>query len=242
MEQYDTNLIHHELVFPLLKALSKAGDMIAKNRFKEEIARRYGSGYQPVMLFLEKEGYLSYLNEEERLLCVKDALENNLRKLDYETVTRLISIFGRKLEAHLGREEYLYILLNKNDAEVIIELGNLIGKEIIIKRYVVNGHFIRLREGYKDPKRSPGTAYSIEARDKSVVELNLNGNNLKKIPETILSMEKLNYLSIVECGIEELPNWIRKLKCLINLAGNPLNEKSKKLIKKFYNIIVNGNT
>jgi len=236
LERYDTNLIHHELVFPLLKALSNAGDMLAINKFKEEIAKRYGTGYQPVMKFLEKEGYLGYLKEEELLICVRDALESSLRKLDYETVSRLITFFGRKLEAWLGREEYLHILLNKNDAEVIITLGKLIGKEIIIKRYVVNGHYIRLRESYKDPERSPRTAYSIEVRDKSVFDLTLNGNNIKEITKAISYLKNLKFLSLARCGIQDVPQWFTKIKYTVNLAGNPLNEKSKEMIKKLKNI------
>jgi len=37
-----------------------------------------------------------------------------------------------------GREEYLHILLNKNDAKIIMELGKIIGKEIIIEEYKIN--------------------------------------------------------------------------------------------------------
>lgn len=254
LKRYDTNLIHHELVFPLLKALSNAGEMVAKNKFKEEIAKRYGTGYLPVMQFLAKGKYLSYLKEEEILSCAREALENNLRRLDYETALMLIRIFGRKLEAWLGREEYLHILLNKNDADVIIALGKLIGKEIIIKRYMVNGHYIRLRESYKDPQRSPGTAYSVEVRDKYVIDLNLSRCNLNFFPEIKGALERLTFLSLVNnslkqipkliCNLENLtilnlsgnliqniPQWINKLECSIYLTDNLLSNVFNKLSK-----------
>lgn len=62
---YDTRLLHRNLAFPLLKALIKAGDPLAKKVLKEEIAQRLESGYPSVVLFLIKEKYLKYLNREE---------------------------------------------------------------------------------------------------------------------------------------------------------------------------------
>ena len=62
---YDTRLLHRNLAFPLLNALSKAGDPKAKRVFKEEIAERFLTGTPNVMEFLLREGYLNYLNKEE---------------------------------------------------------------------------------------------------------------------------------------------------------------------------------
>ena len=62
---YDTRLIHHNLAFPLLKRLTEAGDPLAKKVFKEEIAKRYKSGFPSVVKYLEEEGYLKYLSKEE---------------------------------------------------------------------------------------------------------------------------------------------------------------------------------
>ena len=58
---YDTRLLHSNLSFPLLKALSDTGDQLALLRFKEEIALRLEGGYFPVILYLIKENYLRYL-------------------------------------------------------------------------------------------------------------------------------------------------------------------------------------
>lgn len=264
LQHYDTNIIHHELAFPLLKALTKAGDSVAKTRFKEEIAKRFGSGYPSVMKFLEKEGYLEYLNEDELLLCVKDALENSLKKSNSQTVDWLIRNYGYRIENRFGREEYLHILLNKNDAEIIIELGKIIGKDIIIEEYIFNRQFIStFPEEYRErpPKRSAFTEYAIFIKDKAVSRLNLsecdlnsfpeiikgltnlndlclNGNNLKIISETILYLRNLKYLALAMCGIQDIPKWFEKLKNIeeTNLAGNPLNEKSRGFIKNLKNI------
>ncbi len=62
---YDTRLLHRNLAFPLLKELTKAGDLQAKRAFKEEIARRFLSGHLPVSIYLMNEGYLEYLNDDE---------------------------------------------------------------------------------------------------------------------------------------------------------------------------------
>ena len=62
---YATNLLHRNLAFPLLKTLVNAGDPLAKKVFKDEIAIRFESGYPSVVLYLIKQGYLDYLNEEE---------------------------------------------------------------------------------------------------------------------------------------------------------------------------------
>ncbi|MBY9021379.1 MAG: GTP-binding protein [Candidatus Lokiarchaeota archaeon] len=62
---YDTRILHRNLAFPLLKALVDTGDPQAKKVFKEEIAKRLESGYPNVVLYLESEGYLEYLNNDE---------------------------------------------------------------------------------------------------------------------------------------------------------------------------------
>ncbi|MHA1319232.1 MAG: tetratricopeptide repeat protein [Promethearchaeota archaeon] len=62
---YDTRLMHSNLAFPLLKKLVDFGDMKAFNVFKEEIARRFLSGFPPVLQFLLNGGYLDHLNKDE---------------------------------------------------------------------------------------------------------------------------------------------------------------------------------
>lgn len=63
---YDTRILHSNIAFPLLKKLVEVGDPLALKVFKEEIAKRYESGHPSVVKFLEKEGYLEYLDETER--------------------------------------------------------------------------------------------------------------------------------------------------------------------------------
>ena len=63
--EYDSRILHRNLAFPLLKALVKVGDPLAKKVFKEEIALRLASGYPSVVQHLINQDYLKYLNEEE---------------------------------------------------------------------------------------------------------------------------------------------------------------------------------
>ena len=67
---YDTRLLHSNLSFPLLKELVNAGDVNAKKVFGEEIAKRIESGYAPVITYLLIEGYLDYLNNEQKEVVI----------------------------------------------------------------------------------------------------------------------------------------------------------------------------
>jgi len=62
---YDTRLLHSNISFPLLKKLTQVGDLKAKKVFKEEVAKRFVSGYFPVMVYLFREEYLDCLTPEE---------------------------------------------------------------------------------------------------------------------------------------------------------------------------------
>ncbi len=62
---YDTHLIDYRLVFPLLISLAESGNAHAEVRLKEEIARRYHSGYEGVREFLDGTGIAQMLTPEE---------------------------------------------------------------------------------------------------------------------------------------------------------------------------------
>lgn len=61
---YNTRLLHSNIAFPLLKKLTEVRDPIAKKVFKEEIAKRYESGYLSVIRYLLLEKYLLHLPDE----------------------------------------------------------------------------------------------------------------------------------------------------------------------------------
>ena len=78
---YNTQLLHSNLSFPLLKRLSQAGDKIAKQIFKKEIMKRFRDGNLNVMVFLILEGYLDELGIEES--------DDLYEELDLETRKKL---------------------------------------------------------------------------------------------------------------------------------------------------------
>jgi hypothetical protein len=78
---YNTQLLHSNLAFPLLRKLTQAGDKIAKQVFKKEIKERFREGNLNVMIFLIIEGYLDELNIEES--------DDLYQELDFETYKEL---------------------------------------------------------------------------------------------------------------------------------------------------------
>ncbi len=87
---YDSRLLHRNLAFPLLNALAKAGDPIAKHAFKEEIQKRYDSGHPSVVEFLKEENYIHYLDTDFRGVMIPvreaEALRNMERRIDVKFV------------------------------------------------------------------------------------------------------------------------------------------------------------
>lgn len=78
--RYNTCLIHSNLAFPLLKELAKAGDLIAREMFKEEVAKRFESQNLGVIQFSLYNNYLDYFNKEE-LECFFSQIKGNLTEL-----------------------------------------------------------------------------------------------------------------------------------------------------------------
>jgi hypothetical protein len=62
---YDTRILMTNISFPLLRELTKAGDPLAKNIFKEEIALRLESGYPSVVEYLLNQGYIKHFTPSE---------------------------------------------------------------------------------------------------------------------------------------------------------------------------------
>jgi len=61
----NTDILHSNIAFPLLKELVKAKYKPAYFKFREEIVRRYNEGDEKVRCFLYIDGYLDYLKKED---------------------------------------------------------------------------------------------------------------------------------------------------------------------------------
>jgi GTPase SAR1 family protein len=86
---YNTEILHRDIAFPLLKKLTEAGEHIAKKVFKEEIINRIESGHPSIVNYLINHGYLNYFKRKEikslyeNTAFVESIIENatNLREL-----------------------------------------------------------------------------------------------------------------------------------------------------------------
>ncbi|MBY8986289.1 MAG: hypothetical protein KGD65_14530 [Candidatus Lokiarchaeota archaeon] len=78
---YNTQILHSNLAFPLLRKLAHAGDKTAKEVFKKEIKERFREGNLNVMTFLVIEGFLDELTIEES--------DDLFQELDFETYKKL---------------------------------------------------------------------------------------------------------------------------------------------------------
>jgi len=99
---YDSRILHRNLAFPLLKALVNAGDPLAKNVFKEEIALRLASGYPSVVQHLVNQGYLEYLNKEELNTLLDD--RNFIKNLPkwFNAFANIPKWLSRRIKAKLN--------------------------------------------------------------------------------------------------------------------------------------------
>lgn len=122
---YNTDLLQANLAFPLLKRLTETGDMIAKKRFREEIARKYAQGSNVTKSYLELEGFLDYLTMEEILVGGLDFEESSLlldiidlmkqKRITYEIV---LSFDEDKVRHRLSLSER-FLTLEKGHVNVL---------------------------------------------------------------------------------------------------------------------------
>ncbi len=75
---YNPRLLHSNLAYPLLEAITDAGDPIAKEVFKREIRLRFESFNFSTQQYLIENGYLNYFNKEERNEVSKLILDENV--------------------------------------------------------------------------------------------------------------------------------------------------------------------
>ncbi|MFW9972271.1 MAG: hypothetical protein ACFFDF_18950, partial [Candidatus Odinarchaeota archaeon] len=79
---YNSNLLHSNLSFPLLKKLVDVGDLKAKKVFAKEIIKRFESGHISVIEYLNNNNYLKYLNIAQKNYLLK--ILDELIKINYK--------------------------------------------------------------------------------------------------------------------------------------------------------------
>jgi len=200
---YDTRLLHSNLAFPLLHALKKEGDPIAKNVFKEEIAKRISSGNETVIEFLINERYIDFLEREQYLLSLLKPIEaETLIKLEKFTDQQFTQIGVRKYFDN-GIKEYIYPQFMARDKSISALLvywydrppkplpewiGNLKNLEIF---HYFGSNIPSLPKNF--------------SKLKSLKELAIDSEILNKVPESITRLYHLEDLSIRSPVLETIP-------------------------------------
>ncbi len=142
---YNTNLIHSNLAFPLLKELTKAGDLNAKRVFKEEIVNRFESSNLNVIQFLLYNNYLDCLNREELELVLEHA-SFSLTSVVVKKFNELIeSTFTNYREIKDIIDILLFIDLNYNQT-LILQILN----KLSVKNNTQFAYFLILHLNYKE--------------------------------------------------------------------------------------------
>ena len=225
---YDTRLLHSNLAFPLLKQLTEAGDLLARQVFKQEIAKRLDSRFLPTLTFLKQEGYFKYLSREELFYAlVKPEQAKAILDLERELNCEL-NIIMNKDRINYYNDSYIYI-----ENKSVIELNlfyagiNAIPDSFqsfkFIKNLILSNNNIRVLPDFME-------------KFTYLEELIINDNKLEVIPNWIENLRKLKWLGIAGNQLEHLPSSLLNLCDLKELDlyfddEDRLNEESKKIIK-----------
>ncbi len=189
--KYNTALLDSYLAFPILKKLTEVGDVNAQRVFKEEIAKKLRSKVPQVLRFLLREGYATYLDQEELLFStLNDKEAEAVLEISRSTNYRYYLIFDfddlREFFVDIYRgyddlhdSKYYYSAFNGNANEIEILLDK---KHPFIPESL--GDLNHLRRFY------------------------LYIDNVGEVPEFSIYLESLTHLKIFCFGKVILPNII----------------------------------
>ena len=132
----NTDILHTNIAFPLLRKLVELNYEPARRVFKEEIVIRFNEGTRSSKFFLASGGYLDYLNEKEKQ-ALSGYIPTWYQRLVSPDFMFKIVILGND---NIGRSTLALDYLNTRDYNARSPIGvNLATKDIIL-----NNHNIRL--------------------------------------------------------------------------------------------------
>lgn len=105
----NTDLLHSDIAFPLLKKLVSLGYQPAEGVFNKEIIKRYNEGTWRTRMFLKSEGYLKYLNREEKRILVKDEF--------LERYERMLKLREDKIELSLEKTRKIIAVMKGTESD-----------------------------------------------------------------------------------------------------------------------------
>ena len=212
---YNTRLLHSNLAFPLLQKLTEVGDKQALKVFKEEIAKRIESGYEPVIKFLWNERFIRYLSKEE--LSAIPHFKEFMHLLDIEARFNVKFFWADdRLDAD---EENVWFSMSEGYVNELVISGipefHSFPKSLTNLRHLTD---IRMIEN--NIKSIPDTIANLDL----LTYLDLTGNRITKIPEMIGNCKKLEVLKLRANLISTFPDSIGNLTLLkeLDLANNCL--------------------
>ena len=226
--EYNTRLLHANLAFPLLRELSRAGDLQAKKIFKEEIVERYNNGVESVREYLRSMKFLDYLSIEEFL----GLIENDN---DREVIEQL-----RESHPQFERREIggMVLILNidiKRGRVTRLDIGGLWIEYFpecirdLAQLEILNIHSNILKElpewicEFKMLKSLNFNNNVVKTLPKEIGELNnlkelfARGNQLEILPKSIGNMRSLKILKLYQNQLKKIPETIGNIQNLESL-------------------------
>lgn len=149
---YNTQILHRNIAFPLLRALVKAGDPQAKNNFKNELAYRLESNDIIVTKYLIMNNYLDDLSNDELAMVIENmkpgigkiVLMEYYNKEREKTFVQVGNIVfnDKKMALHLNNKEIYITALDKNSFPYS-DYKKAFNLQLIERysRYLLNGIF-----------------------------------------------------------------------------------------------------
>lgn len=215
---YNPDLIHSNLSFPLLKKLWEKGDLKALSVLKNLIIKKIRSQDDSFLFKLIKLNYISFLNVEE--------LES-LGLKDLAILRRIEGLIDEKsclqMEIDLS-ETFSYTLENRRITQISIVNPAKDLSFASISSYLID--LVKLRTlnliecGLYDIPKQVEFLKNLET-------LNLIDNDIKKLPHFIFDMIKLKSINLKNNKISDFN--IKKIKkdIDINLENNPITVLEK---------------
>ncbi len=180
---YDTRLLHRNLAFPLLHALTKAGDAIAKQVFKGEIATRLASGNDSVIKFLVSEHYVDFLDRDQYFMSI-------LNPVEAESLLELEKFTDEPINQKVNWEEF-------DTGDGLDESQQFMVKDKSVIKLLLYWY-------NKPAKPLPSSVSNF----KNLQVLRYFGDKIPSIPKTFVKLKNLQELSVESSILEEFPNSI----------------------------------
>jgi len=115
--KYDSDLLHSNLSFPLLKKLTEVGDLLAKKVFKQEIIKRFEESEKSLFVktidYLISQKYLKFLDKTEMEVIsflLRNILYNLTKNNHFDDILFLLEI---QILNYLKKEDLIFLFESK---------------------------------------------------------------------------------------------------------------------------------